>query len=82
MAKADKDSLTDTGKTRNFVNVPMDDELKGMLEAMALEDAGGNKKDINLAALMRKLVFQEWERRSMVKKQIDRMKKKGLLPTH
>lgn len=70
---------TDTDKTRNFVNTPMDDELREKLEIMATEDAG-HPDNKNYAALIRKLIYQEWERRQLVKKQLSKMKAKGLLP--
>lgn len=73
-----KDSLTDTQRSRNFVNTPMDDELKEMLHEMALEEAGGNPDGINYAALIRKLVFQEHQRRQQVKKVVEKLAKNGI----
>jgi hypothetical protein len=69
----------DTGKTRNFVNVPMDDDLKEKLEVMATED-GGSPENANNAALVRKLIYQEWERRRQVKETISKLQKKGVWP--
>lgn len=74
-----KENLTDTQKNRNFVNTPMDDDLKDKLDIMAKEDAG-HPDNVNYAALIRKLIYQEWERRVIVRNQLKKMREKGLLP--
>jgi hypothetical protein len=78
MAK-DKE-MTDTQKTRLFVNVPFntaeDMKLREQLEIMVQEHGG-----TNTAAFIRLLISQEWDRRQQVKRTIKRMKDKNVWPT-
>jgi hypothetical protein len=82
MADKDNKDMTITEQTRKFVNTPMTDDLKDKLDIMVREDSGGADENINYAAFMRKLIFQEWERRAQVRKVAARFQKKGIhLPT-
>jgi hypothetical protein len=75
MAEKTKENLTDTQKNRNFVNTPMDDDLKEKLDIMVDEHGGTNQ-----AAFVRMLIWQEWERRELAKRVASKLRAKGLLP--
>jgi hypothetical protein len=75
MAEKTKENLTDTQKNRNFVNTPMDDDLKEKLDIMVDEHGGTNQ-----AAFVRMLIWQEWQRREQTKRVASKLRAKGLLP--